>query len=171
MGLSDIAEGLEVVAEQRERGVAAVDDTDRDLVERLAALEGDLPCNADAAASVVEVFTAGGTLASAAEAGAVAPVTAARTLHLLGVDGVSPLAPDEREPVRTWLAGECSRIEARESVDLDERTFALAAFVEAREPLPGAQEAIRGALSPGAAATVEKRDALAETMSDAEELR
>ncbi|MFT4883088.1 MAG: hypothetical protein ACI8U4_000586, partial [Natronomonas sp.] len=36
MGLSDIADGLEVTAEQRDRGVAAADETGAPLAERLA---------------------------------------------------------------------------------------------------------------------------------------
>lgn len=170
MALSDIADGLEVVAEQRERGVAAVDDTDRPLTERLGDHAPDLPCDGETAAAVVEAFTGAGDLEAAAEAGDVAPVTAARTLHLLGVDGVSPLPPDERGPVRAWLAGDRSRTTAKQAVGLDEEAFALAVFVETTDPLPGAQEAVDGALAPGDDAAVEKRDALDETMSDADEL-
>jgi hypothetical protein len=170
MELSDIAAGLEVVDEQRERGVAAVDDTDRDLAERLVAYEDEFPCEAAGAAAVAETFTAGGDLEAAADAGGVAPVTAARALHLLGVDGVSPLAPDERGPVRAWLAGERSRTAAKEDLGVGERAFALAAFVESRDPLEGAREALDGALAPGEDAAVEKRDRLSGTMSDAEEL-
>jgi len=170
MELSEIADGLEVVEEQREHGVAAVDDTDRGLAERLGAYEGDLPCDAAVAATVAEAFTAGDDLEAAAEAGGVAPVTAARALHLLGVDGVSPLSPDEREPVRAWLAGERSRTAAKTATGADERAFALAAFVESRDPLPGARDALEGALGPRDDAAVAKRDRLAGTMTDAEDL-
>lgn len=171
MPLSDIAEGIEVVSEQRDRGVAAVDGTERDLSARLADHEGALPCDAAAAATVVETFTAGDDLAAAAAAAGVAPVTAAKALHLLGADGVSPLPPDERGPVRAWLAGERSRTAARAAVGLDEQAFALAAFVETRDAIPDAQAAVDGALAPGEDAAVEKRDALSGTMSDAEDLR
>lgn len=171
MALSDIAEGLEVVDEQRERGVATVDDTDRPLAERLADHADELPCDGATAATVVEAFAGGSDLAAAAEAGDVAPVTAARTLHLLGFDGLSPLDPDERGPLREWLAGDRARTAARAAVGLDEPAFALAVFVETRTPLPGAREAVDGALAPGEDAAVEKRDALEETMSDADELR
>lgn len=171
MGLSDIADGLEVVAEQRDRGVAAVDDTDRALADRLAEHAADLPCEGATAAAVVEAYVAAGDLATAAEAGGVAPVTAARTLHLVGVGGVSPLPPDDRGPVREWLAGDRSRTDAKAAVGLDEQAFALAAFVETRDPIPGARAAVDGALSPGEDAVVEKREALGETMSDADELR
>lgn len=170
MELSDIADGLEVVDEQDERGVATVDDTGRDLAERLADHEADLPCDAATAAALVEAFTGGGDVAAAAAAADVAPATAARALHLLGVDGVSPLAPDERAPVRQWLAGECSRTAARSAAGVDEEAFALAAFVEARAPLDGAREALDGALAPGEDPAVEKRDALDGTMSDADDL-
>lgn len=169
MPLSDIADGLEVVSEQRERGVASVDDTDRALAERLADHEASLPCDGTAAAAIVETYTAG-DLEAAAGAGGVAPVTAAKTLHLLGVDGISPLSPGEREPVREWLAGDRSRTAARTAVGLDEPSFALAAFVETRDPIHAAQEAVDGALAPSADAAVEKRDRLEGTMSDAEEL-
>lgn len=170
MPLSDIADGLEVVAEQRDRGVAAVDDTDRDLAERLADYEAELPCGGEAATAVVEAFTAGGDLEATADAAGVAPVTAAKALHLLGVDGVSPLSPDERDPLRAWLAGDRSRTAAKAAVDLDEQSFALAAFVETQDPLVGAQAAVDGSLAPGADPAVEKRDVLDGTMSDAEEL-
>lgn len=105
MELSDLAEGLEVVAEQRERGVAAVDDTDRDLAVRLDDYADELPCDGGSAAAVVETFTGGGDLESAADAGGVAPITAAKTLHLLGVDEISPLSADERAPCAPgWTA-------------------------------------------------------------------
>jgi hypothetical protein len=45
MGLSDIAAGVEVTTEQRDRGVATVDDTDVSLAERLADYETALPCS------------------------------------------------------------------------------------------------------------------------------
>lgn len=168
MELSDIAEGLEVVDEQRERGVAAVDGTDRDLAERLADHEADLPCGAAAAATAVEAYTAGADLDAAAEAAGVAPVTAARALHLLGVDGVAPLSPAERAPVREWLAGERSRTAAREATGADERAFALAAFVESHDPLPGARATVDGALDVDA--TADTPEALDETMDDVAEL-
>jgi hypothetical protein len=170
MELSDIAEGLEVVDEQRERGVAAVDDTDRDLGERLADHEAELPCDGETAAAVVETFTAGGDLEAVAEAGGVAPITAAKALHRLGVEGVAPLSAAERAPVREWLAGDRSRTDALAATGVDEEAFALAAFVETRDPIPGAQAAVDGALAPGEDAAVEKRDALDGTMSDAGEL-
>lgn len=171
MGLSDIAEGIEVVAEQRDRGVAAVDGTERDLAARLADHEAALPCDAPAAATVLEAFTGGGDLAGAAEEAGVAPVTAAKALHLLGADGVSPIPADERGPLRAWLAGDRSRTAARAAVGLDERAFALAAFVETRDPIPDARAAVASALAPGDDAAVAKRDALSGTMTDAEDLR
>jgi hypothetical protein len=166
MDLSDIAAGLEVVDEQRERGVPTVDGTDRDLAERLADHESDLPCGAAAAAVAVEAYTAGGDVEAAAEAADVPPVTAARALHLLGVEGVSPLGPAERQPVREWLAGQRSRTDARAATGADERAFALAAFVEAREPVPGAREAVDGALD----APTDTPEALEEAMDDVAEL-
>ncbi|MFC6730935.1 hypothetical protein ACFQDG_19970, partial [Natronoarchaeum mannanilyticum] len=60
--LSEIAAGIEVTAEQRERGVATVDDTDDDLIGALRDVEADLPCSADAAAEVVGAYTAGASV-------------------------------------------------------------------------------------------------------------
>ena len=70
--LSEIAAGMEVTAEQRERGVATVDGTDDDLAGAVRDAEAELPCSADAAAAVVRAYTAGASVGDAAgEAGAV----------------------------------------------------------------------------------------------------
>lgn len=169
MTLSEIATGLEVTERQRERGVATVDDTDADLSTRLEPYADDLPCDAASAASVVEAYTAGTSIDECARAAGLAPATAARTLHLLGVEGVSPLGPTGRELVRDWLAGELSRTEAKTLADAAEPELALAAFVETHEPLDGAREAVEGALAPSGDAAVEKQDALGEAMSDADD--
>lgn len=169
MTLSEIAAGLEVTERQRERGVATIDDTDADLTTRLEPYADELPCDAASAAAVVDAYTAGTAIGECARAAGVAPATAARTLHLLGVEGVSPLAPVGRSVVRDWLAGECSRTEAKALVDAGEPEFALAAFVETHDPIEDAREAVEGALSLDGDATVEKRDALDGTMSDAED--
>ena len=167
MTLSEIAAGLEITERQRERGVATVDDTGADLRTRLEPYADELPCDAASAAAVVDAYTAGTAIGECAHAAGVAPATAAQTLHLLGVEGVSPLAPIGRAVLRDWLAGECSRTEAKMLVDASEPEFALAAFVETHDPIEGARDAVEGALSPDGDATVEKRDALGETMTEA----
>ncbi|PSQ27612.1 hypothetical protein BRD09_08390 [Halobacteriales archaeon SW_10_68_16] len=108
---------------ERDRGVATVDRTDASLAERLAAHEDALPCRA-------------GT----------APVTAAKTLHLLG-ESVHPLGPTGREVVRDWLAGDLPRTEAVELARATETEFALAAYVETHDPLPAARDAVEDALA------------------------
>ena len=167
MTLSEIAAGLEVTERQRERGVATVDDTDADLTSRLEPYAEELPCDAASAAAIVDAYTAGTAIGECARAAGVAPATAARTLHLLGVEGVSPLTPVGRDVLRDWLAGECSRTEAKRLVDASEPEFALAAFVETHDPIEGAREAVEGIHSPEGDATVEKRDALDGTMTEA----
>lgn len=148
MGLSDIAEGVEVTTEQRDRGVATVDDTDATLAERLAPHAEGLPCDAETAAAVVERYAAGGSVGQAAAAGYLPRVTAAKTLHLLG-EPVSPLGPMGREIVRDWIAGDLSRTTALELSRASPETFALAAYVETHDPLPGARDAVEGALRGG----------------------
>ncbi|NHN60776.1 hypothetical protein [Halorussus rarus] len=173
MTLSDIADGLEVTTEQRDRGVASVDATAEspaDLRERLAAFADDLPCDAASAAAVLEGHTAGRAVGDAAREAGVAPVTAAKTLHLLGCEGVSPLTPEARRILRDWLSADLSRTEARELAGASETEFALAAFVETHDPLPGASDVVEGAFAREEDAAVRKRDALSETMSGRDEL-
>ena len=163
MTLSDIAAGVEVTTHQRDRGVAAVDETDAPLPERLTPVADDLPCSAATAATVVEAYAAGRSVGDAGRAAGVAPVTAAKTLHLLG-EQVSPVGPTGREIIADWLAGDLSRNDAIALADVTEREFALAVYVETHEPLPAARDAVEGAL------TTEERDPLGETMSDVGEL-
>ncbi len=173
MTLSDIADGLEVTTEQRDRGVASVDataDGEAGLRERLGEFADELPCDAASAATVVEGHVAGKSVGESARAAGVAPVTAAKTLHLLGCEGVSPLTPDAHRIVRDWLSADLSRAEATELTGASETEFALAAFVETHEPIPGANDVVTGALAPDGDAAVEKRDALAGATGDASEL-
>jgi len=165
MGLSAIAAGLEVTDEQRDRGVATVDDTDAPLSERLAEYETDLPCTPDEAATVVEVYAEGRSVGTAASVAEVPSVTAAKTLHLLG-EQVCPLGPTARDIVRDWLAADLSRTEALELTGATEREFALTAYVETHEPIPGAREAVAATLAPESGG-----DPLAETMSGVSDLR
>jgi hypothetical protein len=165
MGLSDIAAGVEVTTEQRDRGVATVDDTDGSLAERLGTYETALPCSAADAATVVEAYAEGQSVGTAARVAGLAPVTAAKALHLLG-ESVSPLGPTGREIVRDWLAAELSRSEARELAAATEREFALAAYVETHDTLSGAEEAVASVLAPDPAG-----DPLADTRSDLDDLQ
>jgi len=163
MGLADIAAGIEVTDHQRERGVAAVDDTEDSLAERLAPFADELPCSAADAATVVDAYAGGRAVDDCAHVADVPPVTAAKTLHLLG-EQVSPVGPKGREIVDDWLAGRLSRRDAMALAGVGERTFALAAYVESTDPLPGARDAVEGAL------VTDDDDPLEEARSDVGEL-
>lgn len=169
MALSDIADGLEVTTEQRDRGVASVDATVGDaasLRERLAEYADELPCDAASAAAIVEGHTAGKSVGESAHAAGVPPVTAAKTLHLLGCEGVSPLTPDAHRIVRDWLSADLSRTEAKELAGANETEFALATFVETHDPIPGASDVVTAAFARNGDAAVDKRDALAGAVGD-----
>jgi len=163
MGLADIAAGIEVTERQRERGVAAVDDTEASLAARLEPFADQLPCSPTAAATVVDAYASGRAVDSCGHAAEVPPVTAAKTLHLLG-EQVSPLGPGGRDIVRDWLDGHLSRTDAMALSGAGERTFALAAYVESHDRLPEARDAVEGALS------TEGGDPLDEARSDIGEL-
>lgn len=169
MGLSELAAGIEVTAEQDDRGVATVDDTAVDLVDRLRGAADALPCTPEAAATVVETHATGASVGESARAAGVAPVTAAKALHRCGVVGVSPLAPVGRRVVRDWLDGRLSRTDALGLAGGDEAEFALATYVETHDPDPDLAAAVEGVLEPGRSASVAKRDELAETMSPADD--
>jgi len=145
MGLAEIAAGLEVTAEQRDRGVAAVDSTGKSVAARLSQFADGLPCSPAAAATVVERYVSGDSVADAAHAAGIPPVTGAKALHLLG-ESVSPVGPTGRAVVRDWLAGELPRTEAIELSRTTETEFALAVYVETHEPLTEAREAVEAAL-------------------------
>jgi hypothetical protein len=146
MGLSDIAAGLEVTTEQRDRGVATLDRTGEPLAERLAAVDDNLPCDGSTAAAVVERYASGGSVGEAARTAGTAPMTAAKTLHLLG-ETVWPLGELARDIVRDWLAGELSRADAIDLARASETEFALAVYVETHDPLPEARAAVEDALA------------------------
>ncbi|SNZ14837.1 hypothetical protein SAMN06269185_2272 [Natronoarchaeum philippinense] len=168
--LSEIAAGIEVTDKQCERGVATVDETDADLADGLRAVEAELPCSAGAAAAVVSTYIAGASVGDAADEAGLVPMTAAKTLHLLGVEGLSPLAPEARRIVRDWQSGDLSRADAQALTGATEAEFALASYVEAHDPLPDAAELVRGVLRDDADAAVEKRDRLSATMSGVDDL-
>lgn len=170
VALSDIAAGLAVTTEQRDRGVAVVDATAGDLATRLAPFAGELPCSAAAAATLVDAYAAGRSVGDAARSAGLAPVTGAKTLHLLG-EPVRVLGPTGRAVVRDWLAAELTRSEAIQLVGEAPTTFALGVFFETHDPIAGAPTAVEAALSPAGRPAVEKRDHLAATMSGPDELR
>ncbi|GGL48223.1 DUF7858 family protein [Halocalculus aciditolerans] len=163
MGLADLAAGLEVTARQEDRGVATVDARDTPLAERLAPYAEDLPCSLDAAAALLDGYGGGTSVGGAASAAGVPPTTAAKTLHLLGVEGITPLSPLAREVVRDWLDGRLSRTDAVELAGCEEAEFALGVYVETHDPLPGAR-AVANGVALGGDAAVAKRDALADTL-------
>jgi hypothetical protein len=163
MGLDDIAAGLEVTTEQRDRGIATVDTTEDSLADRLGTVAEDLPCAADTAATIVERYAGGGSVGAAGRAAGVAPMTAAKTLHLLG-ESVWPLGPLARDIVRDWLAGDLTRTEALELARASEREFALAVYVETHDPLPAARDAVADALA------VTDDDPLADARSETTDL-
>ncbi|MFB6110589.1 MAG: hypothetical protein ABEJ60_06930 [Halodesulfurarchaeum sp.] len=171
MSLSDIARGLTTTRTQDERGVAVVDRTGTPLETILEEFAPDLPCGADPAAALVTSYLGGASVGDAATAAGVPKTTAAKALHRLGFEGLSPLSPLQRDLCADWLAGELGRIEARELAGAGDREFALGAYVQSHDPIPGANEAIEDALSTAADAMVEKRDALADTMTAAGDLR
>ena len=162
MGLADIAAGLSTTTEQDERGVASVDATDAGLADALAAFAEDLPCEPAAAAAVAEAYVGGAPVDAAGHDADVPPMTAAKTLHRLGFTGLSPVAATGERVLEDYLAGRASRADARGLLSLSDAEFALATYVATHDPVDGALEDER-------TATVEKRDALAETMSSADE--
>lgn len=169
--LSDIASGITVTEEQRRRGVATVDGTGDDLASGLAPFERELPCSASGAAAIADAYASGSPVEAAGETADASLTTAAKALHLLGFEGMSPLSPDERDIVRDWCRGRRSRAEARALVDATDAEFALAAYVAIHDPIDGAVDVVEGNLYDAGEAAVAKRDRLAETMSDATDLR
>ena len=166
MGLSDIAEGLEVTTRQRERGVASVDRTAAPLADRLAGHADDLPCVPETAAELAETYASGGSVGDAADAAGVAPTTAAKCLHRLGFEGLTPFSPLQRDILDDWLDARLARTEALELTGASEREFALAAYVATHDRLPEAAEAVESSLSNSEDAMVAKRDALAATLPE-----
>ncbi|GAB7009861.1 hypothetical protein [Halorubrum trueperi] len=142
MTLSEIADGLEVTASQRDRGVAVADDTETPLVDRLSEHGDDLPCTPAATATLVDAYTAGRSVGEAAREAGVTPMTGAKALHRCGVSGVCPLAPSRRGVVRDWLDGRIARSEAVSLAGGDEPDFALATYVETHDPVPVVADAV-----------------------------
>lgn len=170
MTLSDIAAGLEVTVEQRDRGVALLDDTGGDLGDRLSEYEDEFPCETSIAVTVLQTYAAGNAVGVAAMEAGLAPVTGAKVLHLLGVDGINPLSPRARAVVRDWLTADLSRSDAKALTGASDSEFALAVYIETHEPLAAIREAVEAELSNRGDATLEKRMVLGETMSSVSDL-
>lgn len=169
MGLSDIAAGVEVTTEQCKRSIAAVDATNDSLTDRLAAFADELPCRVEEATTLIEAYADGASVGQSSRTAGLAPITGAKTLHLLG-EPIAATTPMDRTLVREWLNAECTRTEALSLSNVGETEFALATFVETHDPIPGAREALESVFALDSSPTVSKRDALAETMSDTSEL-
>jgi len=163
MGLSDIAAGLEVTAEQRDRGIAASDETGATLTGRLAPFGDELPCSASAAATLVEAYAGGASVGRAAAVAELPETTAAKTLYLLG-EPVDPLTPTAKRVLEDWLAGALSRTEARRLAGLGEAEFALAAYVHTHDPIADAESVVADALSP-----TREADPLSDAVGDVDE--
>ncbi|WP_248895698.1 hypothetical protein [Haloplanus halobius] len=171
MGLSDIAAGVEVHEQQRDRGVPTVDATGGNLRSQLQNWADALPCTPAAAATVLEAYTAGTSVGDCAREAGVAPMTAAKLLHRCGISGLSPLSPTAQRVLRDWLDGTLPRSEAIELTGAADAEFALAAYIETHDAVPELADAVEGVLEPDATATVHKRDALSETMSSVDDLQ
>lgn len=169
MPLSEIAAGIEVTTEQCDRGVASVDRTDVDLADRLGDVAAELPCDAEAAATLVEAYATGKSVGESGRLAGLAPITAAKTLHRFG-EQVCPLSPTARDVVGDWLDGRLSRSEARTLTGASEREFALATYVQTHEPSADARAAAEGALTSDDA-TGEKLASLGESVEAGDRLR
>lgn len=163
MALSEIAAGLEVTTEQRDRGIAAGDDTDATLEERLAEFEARLPCSAPVAAALVEAYTEGASVGRAAAVAEIPETTAAKTLYLLG-EPIDPLTPTAKRVLDDWLAGTTSRTEAKTLAGVGDDEFALGAYVATHEPIDGAESVVAGAVS------MADDDPLSDARSDLDDL-
>lgn len=170
MALQDIAAGLEITEKQQDKGVATVDKTERNLTDRLAPFADELPCNVEKAASIVQEHASGSALDKIGMNVGIPTITVAKTLHLLGIEGICPLTPQSREIVRDWLHAEVGRSTARELTGASETEFQLTVYIETHEPLEGAAEAIEPTLTAGSNASIEKKELLQETMSTVDDL-
>ena len=163
MGLSEIADGLEVTTEQRDRGVATTDGTAASLSEQLAPFADDLPCSADDAAAVIEAYGEGASVGRAAAIASMPKTAAAKTLHLLG-EPVDPLTPTARLVLDDWLDGALSRSEALTLAGVGEAEFMLGAYVATHDPIEDARVIVADALSLG-----EPTDPLVDARSDVDD--
>lgn len=141
MGLSEIAAGLEVTAEQHEHGVTMRDETDTSLTERLAPFEEQLPCSPAAAATLFDAYLEGTSIGRAAAVAEIPETTAAKTLYLLG-EPIDPLTPTAKRVFDDWLAGELSRTEAKQLAGVGESEFALGAYLATHDPIADAESVV-----------------------------
>ena len=141
MALSDIAAGIEVTAEQRDRGIATTDGTDTSLAERLAPFGEQLPCSPATAAALLDAYVEGASVGRAAAVAEIPKTTAAKTLYLLG-EPIDPLTPTAKRILDDWLAGELSRTEAKTLAGVGKSEFALGAYLATHEPIEGAESAV-----------------------------
>lgn len=161
MSLEDIAESAgTTTTRQCVRGVATVDGRDGSTADRLAQFSEELPCDPAAAAAVLRSHGRGTPIDESANVANLAPVTAAKTLHRLGVEGVCPLSPTARAILRDWLDGELPRSDALTLTGASETAFALATYVETHDPIEGATEVVGTTAALRGDAMVAKRDEL-----------
>lgn len=171
MALEDIAASVgTTTTQQQECGVAAVDQTGRSLAERLVGFADELPCDPGAAATILRTHRRGTPIGESARVANVAPVTAAKALHRLGVEGVCPLAPTAREIIRDWLHGDITRADAVALTGGSDAEFALASYVETHEPIDDVQTLTSESRAMSGDAMVEKRDQLKDAVGDGPEL-
>ena len=146
MGLSEIAEGLEITTRQHERNIQPVDDTVTDLTARLQTHAESLPCSPETARDVLQVYAQEMTVPRAAEAADVSSVTVTKLLHRCGVDGLSPLSERGTNVLTEWLNGAASRSAILDHETIDEREFALATYLQTHAAIPELEAALRGHL-------------------------
>jgi hypothetical protein len=172
MSLDDIAATTgTTTTRQCERGVATVDETGSGLATQLESLAGELPCDAQAAATLLRTHSTGRPIGESAALAGLPPVTAVKTLHRLGVDSVCPLAPTARRIVRDYLHGNIPRMDAVTLTGASRAEFALASYIETHDPLPGAREVTAGETHLDGDAMVAKRDRLRDSLGDTAGLR
>lgn len=170
MGLDDIAEGIQVVKSQERRDVAVLDGASESLSEWLSAVAAELPCSTASAAALARSYAGGASIDRASEVADVTPTVAAKTLHLLGFEGIVDVDPADRRAVRRWIDGELDRTTVQRRCTLDEKRFALTVFVETRDPVRGGRGVVESMRTDSDAAADPNR-ALRETMSDPTDLR
>lgn len=146
MTLSEIAAGLEVTDEQRERGIATGDETDASLAERLEPFAERLPCSPEAAAALADAYIEGASIGRAAAVADVPKTTAAKALYLLG-EPIDPLTPTAKRVLNDWLTGDLSRTEARTLAGVGDEEFALGAYIATHDRIDGAESAVAGTIS------------------------
>lgn len=141
MRLPEVATDVAVTTEQRDRGVAVVNDTDASLAARLEPFAARLPCAPEQVATIVTARVARGeSVVASSRAAAVAPMTARKALYRVG-EPIPSLDAEAETALATWLDADCSWRAARDAAD-DPAAFALAAYAATHEPIPGASEVV-----------------------------